>query len=58
VVNIGYWLFFYLGYWWLILVIGCIFIWAIGGYYWLLVPILLVDINGYFINGYSISGYW
>jgi hypothetical protein len=27
--------------------IGCFFIKAIGGYKWLLVPILLVAINGY-----------
>jgi hypothetical protein len=28
------------------------FIGVIGGYKWLLVPILLVVINGYFIDGY------
>jgi hypothetical protein len=32
--------------------IGCSFIRAIGEYSWLLVPILLVVIGGYFINGY------
>jgi hypothetical protein len=34
------------------MVIGCSFITAIGGYWWLLVPILLVVINGYYISGY------
>jgi len=32
--------------------ISCYFIEAIGGYWWLLVPILLVAINGYFISDY------
>jgi hypothetical protein len=32
--------------------IGCSFIATIGGYLWLLVPILLMSINGYFIGGY------
>jgi hypothetical protein len=53
--------------------IGCSFFRAIGGYQWLLVPILLMAINGYWllfywwllvvillmaIDGYSINGYW
>jgi hypothetical protein len=32
--------------------IGYSFIGAIDGHLWLLVPILLVAINGYFIGGY------
>jgi hypothetical protein len=38
--------------------IGCYFIDAISGYYWLFLPILLLDMNGYFIGGYYIGGYW
>jgi hypothetical protein len=34
------------------MVIACSFIKAIDGDQWLLVPILLVAINGYFIDGY------
>jgi len=35
------------------MVIGCYFIGVIGGYSWLLVPILLVANNRYFIGGYQ-----
>jgi hypothetical protein len=38
--------------------IGSFFIGAIDGYKWLLVPILLVAINGYFIGSYSINNYY
>jgi hypothetical protein len=43
--------------------INCSFIRTIGGYQWLLVPILLVAIilmaiDDYYCGGYSINGYW
>jgi hypothetical protein len=40
------------------MVIGCYFIRAIGGYKWLLVPILLVVILLVHIHGYHIDGNW
>jgi hypothetical protein len=31
---------------------------VISGYYWLLLAILLMAINGYSIGGYFINDYW
>jgi hypothetical protein len=45
----------------LLVVIGCYFIGAIGGYsinWWLLMVIIFVDISGYSINGYWWIFYW